>query len=285
MARPRRGRPPKGRLSRIWKTLSPLARAGVAAVILAVLGGFGGWLWSIAQHRIELRQPVVYSVRVDAARYADGDTADPTVIRPGGPVISASQEFPTCDATHAWMKKHGAVDHLTFFKVTVQGQVDAAVSIEDIRAHIVDRAPIIANGTFVECFTGGVNPIESLHYDLDGQGSSEPYGVTENGGYSTTPYFEDNTVTLAKNESETFRVDATACGCDCNWELVLDLTVDGKPHEVHVRQPNGDLFETTDVAEPARWLEWSHLENPSGGLSPHMPQSDLKTVHSLCLQP
>lgn len=247
-------------IGRTWARLSPGMKTLVGSVVLGVGAAIGGTIWAIAQHEIDTRDPVAYVVRVDNTRY--GETAAATVTsRAISPGAIPSTEG-TCQAIHAWAVGDGAVDTFTYLKLTLQGQADAAVSVDDIQVHVVTRDPPIRDGTMVECMTGGSNEVISLHYDLGHGELIEAFGSDKDGEYSATPYFQDHSVTLAKNESVSFQIDASGCTCHCKWELMIDLTVDGQAREVTVRQPNGDPFETTATVRPARWLVWMGSDPP-----------------------
>ena len=262
-------------LGRAWARLSPGTKTLVGALVLGIAGGIGSWVWSLAQHEIESRNPVAYVVRVDNARYGDDDAAATVTtgaIQAG--TIPATEG--TCQAVHSWAVEQGAVDTISYLKLTLQGQADAAVSIDDIRIRVLTRDPPIQGGTLVECFAGGANPVITLSYDLDDGETPVAYGTDKDGNHSSSPYFEGHTVTLAKNESVSFQIDVSGCSCHCKWELVLDATVDGEATEIAVRQPNGEPFETTGTVEPAQWLFWM------GSDPPVLEQESLKHFSGPC---
>lgn len=130
----------------------------------------------------------------------------------------------------------------TTFRLTLTGNRKSPVEITGIKAKVHSRKKSPSGG-YLEGGMGGSAEIESGVIDLD-SADRRLRAITPDG--KTGPlYFGERYVTLQQNEILAFQIMARSFTFDYRWELILNLSVDGKSEEMRIRAngtPDGPLF-------------------------------------------
>ncbi|GAA3241160.1 hypothetical protein [Actinocorallia longicatena] len=120
----------------------------------------------------------------------------------------------------------------TRFKLTLTGHRTGRVRIDQISGRILDRRPP-PRGTLLVLPSAGASEVEGGAITLDTKDLR--LHAIDQGGRPQRPYFDVRSVDLERDESLAFEIFAYNGGDDVDWELVLDLTVDGKAEQMTVR--------------------------------------------------
>lgn len=135
------------------------------------------------------------------------------------------------------MKDFGAVSLAQqTVKVTLEGQRTVPVTITRMHPHVISCDANL-NGTLVLAHPEGVDDLPHLETNLD---DPEPQFTDAGEGHGIVPtpvYFDNHTITLAKNEVLTIMITAKASSQHCRYELQLDEIVDGSPNSEVLSSP------------------------------------------------
>lgn len=130
----------------------------------------------------------------------------------------------------------------TYLLLDVQGNAPNGVTIVGMRAVVRNRAKP-ENGVHVICFGGGEVGRVGLFFNLD---SAHPAALRV--GQSGPPrglYFAKKVVHLQPDEPFPFSITASAARSAVEWELKLDLLVNGEQRTETVEAPQGGPFRTS----------------------------------------
>lgn len=247
--------------------------AAVGAVIVLVAGAFlGGFLggfgadsydWVKERVRPSNSQPLSISLQVDPKIWEQGNIfggESYAWVFPAPPARLSRPPRGACYRRFMWSKGAAGVPGIdaqtTRFRLTIQSKGNHAVLLERIVPVIHRRRPSSA-GTHVACPVGGASTnLKRFAIDLD-RGT----GAFVDG--EGTP-FPLRMLKFGPQDSEPILVLATATRARFDWTLRLDLTVDGDPMSVPVKDEfDGDLFSTTGIGR-ARTVHWAGTRWMSG---------------------
>lgn len=238
-----------------------------ALVAFGLFGAIGTFL--VAEflpgviERIRGEPSVLFSLGFDDTFYSEGFTL----------VLPASREVDTntfdgvdgCTSLREAGRQAGAADYFgTFLQLIAEGRTLKDVAIVGIQARIVRRDKR-ANGALISCESAGAVDVIALGLNLD---EPEPVArtINEESGKFEEPWFsQDSAVTLTKGELLPFRITATTKKSYVEWELEIQMIIDGEREEM-VLDNEGEPFRTTaPLARPTdyeRRYEWAWYEQP-----------------------
>ncbi|MFC5644814.1 hypothetical protein [Kitasatospora cinereorecta] len=151
-----------------------------------------------------------------------------------------------CDGFHAWGVANHAVDSgVTTVQIIAQGQTDSAVLIRAMKIKVLAKA-VPLQGIATVCATAGGVSSRGLATNLDDIQPEVSYSGAEGSPFGFT---------LAKGETESFNLTATAEAGYYRWQIVLDTVVDGKPQSLTIGPAQG--FETTSGNSNAPAWSWN----------------------------
>jgi hypothetical protein len=258
------------RSSRSWGPFATGRRAAAALGTILVTAIVG---WAVTYFA-----PGIVNPKTDSPPVATNVLDDPAAIDifsddgvqmllPAGAVTPTTPNPPGrwCNGFHDWGRRLGGADvDATKLRLIVQGTTDKAVVITGLGAHILNRK--LVTGLNVGCPSAGQAQIRVLALDLDSpnpsathliRGKRSPFGFT-----------------LRKGETEIFDITATTVKPEMvEWNLRLDLTVDGRPQSIEVQDrgapfrtvaaPKGSSYDWTDYWVTDNGVRRSPFENLS----------------------
>lgn len=128
-----------------------------------------------------------------------------------------------------WSRDNGGTDFgQSYFRFTVSART-APVQIVGAYVDYVREEPK-RTGIVAYCKCGG--PLAHRHIRIDLDEKSVLYYPQERGALDSPP--EPFSFTLAPGETESFLVKATSEFCNCEWQLKLDMLVDGTPEQATI---------------------------------------------------
>jgi hypothetical protein len=150
-----------------------------------------------------------------------------------------------------WAKSHGGGELKTVRRRVVLTGGDRTVVVVGLKARVVGRHPTLPVVVDLTKF-GALSLVSIASIDLDAAEpiavkllSDEEAGTLAVSGTATTrpePFFAKQTLSLVKNEPATIDVWIESGGCDCDFELVLDMVVDGARREQVISDADGEPF-------------------------------------------
>jgi hypothetical protein len=145
-------------------------------------------------------------------------------------------------------------------RMTLRGQWVKPVQVVEIRAQVKRLAPLA--GTLVWVGAQGGNPIIDIGFDLD---ANDVVARTRTDEFIFgKPYTDDEQLTVAPGEIVTLDIVAQTRRHYCEWDILLDLDVDGVREPLVVR--DGDRsFQTTAPAASYSARYFYEITSPSGG--------------------
>jgi hypothetical protein len=188
-----------------------------------------------------------------------------------------------CKGFHSWFVDNQGVDaNETVVQITAQGTTDKPVFIRNIHVDIIDRSPPLT-GIEVSCPVGGLGEARPVVVNLD----TTPPAVDYKPDCQRVQGCEPETSTrvkspvgfsLAKGETESFIVSATAAKATYRWKLYFDVVVNGEEAPLAV----GSGFSTTALPSGPHtawgwnWKDaWTSYGNPDPDLNQkNVPASD-----------
>jgi len=240
----------------------------VIAVLVAfgVFGAIGTFL--VAEflpgiiERIRGESPVLFSLGFDEDFYGEGFLL----------VLPASHQVDTntfdgvdgCDSLREAGRQAGAADYsTTYLELIGEGRTLKDVVIVGIQGKILSREPR-ASGPLISCESAGATDVIALGLNLD---EPEPVArfIEDNGEFGEPWFGEDSAVTLTKGELIPFHVTARTMKSYVEWELEIEMIIDGKREEI-VLDNEGEPFRTTAplqrTSQYPRMYEWAWYEPP-----------------------
>jgi hypothetical protein len=154
----------------------------------------------------------------------------------------------------------GAADvGATPVQLVLQGKRSQRVTITDIHALILKRAAPLT-GTLLHCPSAGEGAQIPIGLNLDELDSVARF--TNADGSLGNPYFAKNYVTLEKNEVITFEIAAETTSSYCEWNLRLDLLVDGQRQTMTIRAGDQPFRTTVKAGHYRAAFEWAWYLSP-----------------------
>jgi hypothetical protein len=244
----------------------------VSKLLIAVLVAFGVFgaigTFLVAEflpgtiERIRGEPPVLFSLGFDEDFYGEGFT----LVLPASKQVDANtfDGVDGCDSLREVGRQAGAADYsTTYLELIAEGRTLKDVVIVGIQGKIVSREPR-ANGALISCESAGATDVIAFGLNLD---EPEPVArfIEESGEFSEPRFGEDSAVTLTKGELIPFHVTARTMKSYVEWELEIEIIVDGKREEM-VLDNDGEPFRTTAPLKRSsqyeRRYEWAWYEPP-----------------------
>lgn len=181
------------------------------------------------------------NVRRDPYQGSDGFTV---ATKTAQSVEGKLDQVKDCAGLYQSAKEAGAVDvGRLVSNVMLEGTTHRGVAIVDIRAEIVDRGPLLA-GAMVHCQPAG--SVGSIGLSLDFDEANPLARRVSEGEDDGDPYFErGDTITLEKGEMEPLQVTATISQGYVEWNLAIDVLVDGAEETIVIDDEDGRPFQLT----------------------------------------
>jgi hypothetical protein len=170
-----------------------------------------------------------------------------------------------------FLDKLGAVDDLTWARITLDGTAGRTSTITGARARVLQRSTPSPAAEFTYPHEGEQDVI-GLYFDLDESGSPA-HELISFATPSREPYFAHRTITVAPGEAVTLDVNATTQECDCQWVLELDVVVDGVSRTVRI-DDNGKPFHTSAGKDGVAVYLWDNF-HPQGQILRMEPDGTL----------
>jgi hypothetical protein len=172
-----------------------------------------------------------------------------------------------CMGFHSWVAdNHGTDAGTTVLQISAQGATDKAVLIQNMRVDIIETSPPLT-GIGVECPTAGNAQLREIAVNLDATPPTVDYTSDSNAPFGFT---------LAKGETESFVVSATAAKATYRWRIEFDVVVDGIADTLEVGGKDG--FTTT--VKPHKAWSWNYVDGwqlndpDSSAIQPTIPASE-----------
>ncbi|MGW4796629.1 hypothetical protein ACWEPC_29835 [Nonomuraea sp. NPDC004297] len=149
-------------------------------------------------------------------------------------------------AAAAFAAAHGGLRHSRFcltdacdaartrFKLSLTGRRRGEVRVTDIAGRVLKRREP-PTGALMRGPTGGSEEIESGVVVFEEDPATERLRTVGEDGRPGRAYFDRKFVHLTLNEPIVFEILAVSSTWDVDWEVVVKVTVDGKPEDVVVR--------------------------------------------------
>jgi len=218
----------------------------VGTVLTAVVTASATWMVNHWLDHISVRDSdaVKLSVEADPARMSGVSSSGRSAIIPST-IQTHGSPGPGCEGFHAWVAdNHGVDAGKTVLQIAAQGTTDKPVLLQNLRIKIIDTVPAMS-GIAVTCPTAGNAKLHSIAVNLDATPPTVDYKTDSN-----TPFG----FTLAKGETESFIVTATATKATYRWTIELDAVINGAQKTLQVGGQDG--FTTT--VEPTATWEWNY---------------------------
>jgi hypothetical protein len=133
-------------------------------------------------------------------------------------------------------------------RLIVTGQHSSPVLITGMRANILKREPPLSE-TIVYGPPEGVGENIEIGFDLD---SLSPIAQRfDKEMFLAGPYFSTNHVSVKNGEQAVFSIRAFASKCYCEWEILVEVNIEGKNKVFTVRNGSSP-FRTTAFADSYR---------------------------------
>lgn len=237
---------PKSARWQRWLTIPNLILTTLVTTVVTV-----GASWAVNQYltRTVAGEPVKVFVETDPARMSGVSASGRPAIIPSD-VQTHGTPGQGCAGFHSWVvDNHGVDAGSTVLQFTAQSASDKAVLIQSVQVKIIETSPSMS-GIAVTCPSAGNAQIHAISIDLD---ATTPTAV-----FTSTAPDAANAFNLAKGETESFVVKATAAKATYRWNLKLNLVVDGQPKSIDVGGTAG--FTTTVGPAPDEAWEWDYGE-------------------------
>jgi hypothetical protein len=217
----------------------------ITVSLAALIGAIAQWLPSrygpIVEDRLSGEAPL--HVLAHYERQADqGVTwAIPQQLEVSSPEAPLDFASSGIEAFDRWVTSNGGIDvGVSHIKLVVTGRRNQPVVITGMNAHVLRRAEPLRKTLFWGASEGSADTI-NVGFNLD-EVNPIARRVAEDLESLAEPYFANHAVTVAKGEQLVFNIVARTDRCDCLWEIVLNMVVDGKAITMTVR----------DTTEPFR---------------------------------
>ena len=172
-----------------------------------------------------------------------------------------------CMGFHSWVAdNHGTDAGTTVLQISAQGATDKAVLVQNMRVDIIETSPPLT-GIGVECPTAGNAQLREIAVNLDATPPTVDYTSDSNAPFGFT---------LAKGETESFVVSATAAKATYRWRIEFDVVVNGIADTLEVGGKDG--FTTT--VKPHKAWSWNYVDGwqlndpDSSAIQPTIPASE-----------
>jgi len=187
---------------------------------------------------------VAVTVETDPSRISGVSDADRPVVIPAS-TRTTGNPGSGCEGFYAWATRNGGVDGgETIVQIIAQGKHDSAVLLNEMRIRVLNKTPPM-RGIPATCPAAGSAQRRAISVDLD--------KVPPTVSYETNDDVSPFGFTLAKGETETFIVAASATQATYRWLIELDLFVDGVRKTV-VIGPQGGFATTVWQASGEYWV-------------------------------
>ena len=217
----------------------------------AVIAAAGGLIWNSFIRQVTAPVSVVVEPAPTVFERGEVDWVGYSYFLPQEPGLVA-QPPARCHDRRAWAYDLGGSDAIrTRVLITVNGQREAEVSLQNLRVEVLARRPA-PNGFVALCPPVGGPSVVIHGFDVS-LDSDDPVAVYVED--EATPPSSGVRFTLDKGESEVFQVDASSTGTDIvSWRLLLDLVADGSRQTVTIDDA-GNPFTTAgkDVLPTLSW--------------------------------
>lgn len=188
--------------------------------------------------------PIAVSLETDPSRISGVSDAGVFGMIPAS-VRTQGSPGDGCEGFHNWLKKNRGIEAgRTNLQLVIQGQSDSAVLISSMRVRVLSKLAL-DDGIPVACPTAGEAQIRSISVNLDATPPTVDYRSNSGAPFGFT---------LAKGETETLLVTASAARATYRWAIDLEVVVDGAKKTLSVGGPDG--FWTTARPSGPYW-QWN----------------------------
>jgi hypothetical protein len=233
-----------------WRKLLTVPGVIAMTVLTALVGAGVTWTVNyVREANFEPSDAVKLSVETDPGKMSGVSSAGrsaiiPSTVRTHG---SPFNKDGGCDGFHSWVAdNHGVDAGETILQINGQGTTDKAVLIQNMRVSIIETAPPLT-GIAVRCPAAGNAQLRAIAVNLDATPPTVDYTSDSNAPFGFT---------LAKGETESFVVSATAAKATYRWGIEFDVVVDGVAATLEVGVKDG--FTTT--VRPHKDWDWNYID-------------------------
>jgi hypothetical protein len=246
--------------ARWWRRILTVPGLILTTVLTtAVSWGVTAVLARVTSSRAVEHDPIAVSLETDPSRISGISTAGVFGVIPAS-VHTQGSPGSGCEGFHSWLNRnHGIEAGRTSLQLVLQGESDSAVLISAMRVRVLAKLAL-QDGIPVACPTAGEAQVRSISVNLDTTPPTVDYRSNSTGTFGFT---------LAKGETETFLVTASASRATYRWAIDLEVVIDGARKTLRVGEPDG-LWTTARPSGP-HW-EWNFrdawsLVSPDSGSS------------------
>jgi hypothetical protein len=234
--------------SRWWRKLLTVPGVIAMTVLTALVGAGVTWMVNyVEQVNFRPSDAIKLSIETDPAKMSGVSSAGrsaiiPSTVRTHG---TPRASLKGCDGFHSWVADNQGVDAgTTVMQITAQGTTDKPVLIQNMRVSIIDNSPPLT-GIAVGCPMAGNAQLRAIAVNLDATPPTVDYKSDSNAPFGFT---------LAKGETESFIVSATAAKATYRWKIQFDVVVNGAAATLDV----GDNDGYTTTVHPYREWRWNY---------------------------
>jgi hypothetical protein len=233
-----------------WRRWLLTVPGAIATTVLTALAGAGvTWmLHYLGDRSFQASDAIKLSVERDPVKMTRVDSAGRSAIIPSS-VATHGTPGPGCHGFHSWVADNQGVDAgKTVVQIDAQGVTDKSAAINNMRVSIIDTSPSLT-GIAVTCPSAGNLRVHAAAINLD----ATPPTVD----YTSDPDASQG-YTLAKGETESFIVSATAAKATYRWKIEFDVVVNGVADTLEVGGKDG--FTTTAAPVTGSAWEWNYQD-------------------------
>jgi hypothetical protein len=242
----------KKRTKRTEKRLRSVG-AAIAAVGIFVGGDLahGTDSWIVSNLFPPPHGSVHFDVEANPDRIDARNLPVPYVLsRPIARVPAPPRGASPCEGRYQWARGLGGTPTLSTVRVKVVNDTDHLIILDQLQVKAIAAARA-RSGVEVTCRgQGGYAPVHIVHVDLyRARAPFVTYQLPSNERFFS--------FALQPSTSEPFLVLAVAHGCDCRWQLELDIYENGKPKTYTIKnegKDGGQPFETTAALPQAAFV-------------------------------
>lgn len=145
-----------------------------------------------------------------------------------------------------WSAARGIHDGGTsFWEVVIEGRMEKAVTVTRMTP-VLDGgicSPPLKGGTLIDDTKSG--EIEKIPFRLDLDRRPLELMTWDAKGKEYVPYFDEKGITLTKDETQAFTIQAISRKWACAWRLQVSYLFDGEPGSMVISAPGDNPFRTT----------------------------------------
>ncbi|GAC1635697.1 MAG: hypothetical protein NVS4B6_02970 [Mycobacterium sp.] len=228
-----------------WRKLRTVPVLVGTTVLTALVGAGVTWMIDYWQNiHFDPSDAVTLSVETDPAKMSRVSSSGSAVIPSNVKTRGTPGGGGGCDDFHSWVAANSGRDAgTTVLQIAAQSTTDKPVLLQNMRVSVIDTS-LPLTGIAVECSEPGA-ALQPRYFEVN-LDAGQPRAVYKSDTDAPFPF------TLAKGETESFIVTATAAKATYRWKVLFDVVVNGKKGTLQV----GDTDGYTTTVHPNRVWRW-----------------------------